>query len=157
LKEQNKQRLELIHRRFAPQVALVEPTGETFEEAFVRVRDAVLRPVMDEVARELTALGHAPTISCDPVPHEGRVAEHAIALGLGIRGAPPSRKNHVVFGVMRWAPGGKAAPEPEVLAFHEKDTTPFDLFRYPHPDAITADAVEQLLVDSIESLFAQNR
>lgn len=157
MREQTKQRLEMIHRRFAPQVAPEAPTGETFEEAFARVREAVLRPVLEDVAAELRALGHAPEVSCEPVTHEGRVAEHAIALRLGIRGAPSSRKNHVVFGVLRWAPGGKPAPEPEVLAFHEKDTTPFDLFRWAHPDAITADAAEQLLVDSIEALFAQNR
>ena len=155
MKDQSKYRLALIHQRFAPRRAAAESTGESFAEAFVRVRDALLRPLMEEVAAELRGLGHAPSISIEPIEHEGRRCAPAIALALGIAGVT-GRRNEIVFAVIRWTVGGKADDDPEVLAYQQKDRTPFDLFRYAHPDDITADAVEQLLVDATESLFAQN-
>ena len=155
MKEQSKNRIHLIHQRFAKHDAPPGPTREAFAEAFVRVREAVIRPVMEDVAAELRSLGHQPEISIEPVDHEGRICQPAIALRLGLRGAP-KRKNHVVLAVIDWKVGGMAVETPEVLAFHAKEETPFDLFRFARPDDVTGDVVEQLLVDSIEALFALN-
>ncbi len=155
MRDQNKNRLALIHRRFGQRDAPPSPPTRTFEQRFARVREEVIQPVMEEVAAELRALGHAPEISTDPVEHEGLRCDHAIALRLGIRGVR-DRLNHIALAVIRWKIDGKAEETPEVLAFHQKDRVPFDLFRYASPEDITKDIVEQLLVDSVESLFAQN-
>jgi hypothetical protein len=155
VKDQSKYRIALIHQRFGRKSDPSETAAETFENAFVRVRDQVIRPVMEELVAELRGLGHAPRISLEAVDHEGRTCQPAISLALGIRGAVDDR-NRIVFAVIRWRIGGKPNDDPEVLAFHQKDRVPFDLFRYMRPDEITADNVEQLLVDSTESLFAQN-
>ena len=155
MKDQSKNRLALIHQRFARHAPAPESSRETFERAFERTRDEVIRPVMEEIAAELRALGHAPEISVDPVDHEGRTCSPAIALRLGIRGVT-GRRNHVVFAVIHWKIGNRPTETQEVLAFHGKDETPFDLFRYMSPGEITKDVVEQVLVDSIEGLFAQN-
>lgn len=155
MKEQNKNRLALIHQRFGRREAAPAHGGETFEQRFERVRAEIIAPVMEEVAAELRALGHAPEIAIEPVDHEGRRCDSAIALRLGIRGVS-GRLNHIAFAVIRWKIGGKTEETPEVLAFHQKDQMAFDLFRYAEPEEITKDIVEQLLVDSVESLFAQN-
>lgn len=155
MKDQNRNRLALIHQRFARREAAASTTVETFEQRFARVAREVIQPVMEDVATELRALGHTPELSTDPVEHEGRRCPDAIALRLGIRGVG-GRLNHVVFAVIRWKIGGKTEETPEVLAFHQKDRMAFDLSRYDGPEEITRDIVEQLLVDSVESLFAQN-
>jgi hypothetical protein len=155
VKDQNKNRLALIHQRFAPREGARHASAETFEQRFLRVARDTIEPVMEDVASELRALGHAPEISHDPVDHEGRRCGDAIALRLGIRGVH-GRKNHIVFAVIRWKIGGKTEETPEVLAYHEKDRMAFDLARYDAPEEITKETVEQLLVDSVESLFAQN-
>jgi hypothetical protein len=151
VKDASRNRLALIHQRFSSRIAPHDDGEETFELAFDRARESVIQPVMEEIAEALRELGHAPAVHVGPVAHEGRIYAPAVALRLGMRGAAGA-KNHVVFAVIRW----KGSDGPEVLAFHEKDRTPFDLFRYPHPREITKDRVEQLLLDSIESLFAQN-
>lgn len=155
MRDQNKNRLALIDQRFGRREAPAEPAGETFEQRFDRAVAEVIRPVMEEVAAELASLGHAPEVSIEPVDHEGRRCDRAIALRLGIRGVS-GRPNFIALAVIRWKIGGRAEDKPEVLAFHQKDRVPFDLIRFASPEEITRDVVEQLLVDSVESLFAQN-
>jgi hypothetical protein len=155
VKDQTKNRLAIIDARFARRGAAPAVEQETFEQAFLRVRDTVILPVMAELAAELRGLGHAPEILTTPVAHEDRVCAPAIALALGVRGSRAA-KNQVVFAVIRWKPSGESEEGPEVLAFHVKDATPFDLFRYMSPDELDRDKVEQLVVDSIEALFAQS-
>lgn len=147
MKEHNKNRLALIDARFGKARA-AQSGAEGFEAAFLCARDAVLRPVMEDVAKELSGLGHAPRISLDELDHEGEVCRPCVALHLGIRGrgeAPGS----IAFGVSR------SRGAPDVLAWLVAKGAPFDLRRYAHPDQIDEGQVEQLLVDAIEQIFSR--
>lgn len=155
MKDHNRARLAIIHQRFAPKARAAAAGGETFEQAFARVCDRVLVPVLEDVAAELRALGHAPEVVVGPVDHDGGRCDPAVALRLGIRNAT-GRSNVIALGVIRWRLSGKSNDDPEVLAFHVKDAVAFDLFRFKHPDELRPDVVEQLVVDSVEALFAQN-
>jgi hypothetical protein len=124
------------------------PSTEAFEQIFARACLAVIRPVMEDVAGELEKLGHAPRITTEALSHEGDSVGPCIALHLGLRGRGEG-SGYVAFGVVH----DRAAPE--VLAWLVAEPTPFDLQRYTRPDAISADNVEQLLIDAIEQLFAR--
>ena len=146
MKEQNRHRLALIEARFGrPKTAAAD--AEAFDEAFLRVSQEIIRPVMEDVASELEKLGHAPRIEIGKLMHEKAWISPAIGLHLGMRGRG-SHSGYVAFGVLRWN------VIPEVLAWLVVPPTPFDLLRYPHPDAIHSDQVEQLLIDATEHLFA---
>ncbi|EYF00207.1 hypothetical protein [Chondromyces apiculatus] len=148
MREHNLNRLALIDARFGRATA-VEGAEEAFDEAFLRVREAVLRPVMEDVAGELRKLGHAPRIAVEDLDHEGDPMRSCIVLHLGKRGRGEA-SGYVAFGVVR------DGPAPEVLAWLMAPPTPFDLLRYAHPDRIDEGHVEQLLVDAIEQLFARS-
>lgn len=146
MKEHNRHRLALIDARFGQPRA--DPSdAEAFDDAFLRVSNAVIRPVMEDVAMELKALGHAPRIEMGALPHEGTTISPTIALYVGMRGRGDD-SGFVAFGVTR------EGPLTEVLAWLVVPPRPFDLLRYEHPDAIDAGHVEQLLVDAIEHIFA---
>jgi len=148
VKEQNKHRLALIDARFGARSRGGAPDErEAFERAFGRARDAVIVPVMEDVAEELRALGHDPRVTLDDVEHEGDRPRPAVALRLGLRGRG-EQDNYVAFGVV--TKFGRV----EVLAWLVRRPPPFDLLRYAHPDELAADHVEQLLVDAIEQLFS---
>lgn len=147
MKEQNKNRLALIDARFGKRAALGGEM-EGFEAAFQRVRDAVLLPVMDDVAAELLRLGHAPWIGLDDLDHEGDACRPCIALHLGIGGIREA-PGFIAFGVSR--SGGA----PDVLAWLVAADTPFDLRRYARPEHIEKDHVEQLLIDAVEQIFSR--
>jgi hypothetical protein len=115
----------------------------SFDDAFRRVRDAVIRPVMEAAAAELRAGGHAPTITVD----EGLDAPN-IVLHAGLRGARPDADDVVAFCVIH------RRGVPEVLSYLTATPPPMDLQRYASPDEITPDHVEQLVVDSLEQIFA---
>lgn len=114
-----------------------------FDDAFRRVRDAVIRPVMEACAAELRAGGHAPAITMDEGSETPSIALHA-----GLRGARPDADNVVAFCVIH------RSGVPEVLSYLTATPPPMDLQRYASPDEITADHVEQLVVDALEQIFA---
>lgn len=146
MREHNRARLALIDARFGK--APTSPEDVDFDAAFVRVRDAVIRPVMDDVAAELSSLGHSPRITTDDMDHEGDLIAPCITLWVGQRGRGDAA-GYVALGVAR------NRERPDVLAWLLVPPTPFDLERHDHPDEITADYVEQCLVDAVEHLFAR--
>lgn len=142
--EQNKNRLALITERFASRsAARAHADRRAFDEAFVTAREALIRPVFEEVAEELRRAGHAPIVVMDEAEERP-----SIELRLGIRGR--SGRNLVAYVVIQ------RRAEPEVLAYLDVDTPVLDLIRYEHPSAIRAEMVEQLVVDAIEHIFACN-
>jgi hypothetical protein len=148
VKDHNRHRLALIDARFGDRRGAPSET-EAFEEAFERVCLAVIRPVMEDVAAELEQLGHAPRIATEPLIHEGDRIAPCIALYLGLRGRGEG-SGYVALGVAR------DGVTPNVLAWLVAEPTPFDLQRYARPDEISADTVEQMLVDAVEHLFARS-
>jgi len=146
VKDHNRHRLALIDARFGRPKLDLSGT-EAFEDAFLRVSNAVIRPVMEDVAAELEKLGHAPHIATGKLEHEGASIFPAIALYLGMRGRG-EHSGYVALGVTR------EGTTLEVLAWLVVPPRPFDLQRYQHPDAIDANHVEQLLVDATEHIFA---
>jgi hypothetical protein len=146
VKEHNKSRLALIDARFGR--APVERGEPDFDAAFLKARDAVIRPAMEEVAAELERLGHTPRITFDAINHEDSRIEPCIALHLGQRGRGEA-SGFVALGVAR------DERAPNVLAWLVSPPTPFDLDRHAHPDEIRPDYMEQLLVDAVEHLFSR--
>jgi hypothetical protein len=146
MKEHNRHRLALIDARFGRTNA-ERSDAEAFDDAFLRVANDVIRPVMNEVIAELEKLGHSPRIEMGRLPHEGNWISPAIALHIGMRGRG-EHSGYVAFGVAR------EGSSVDVLAWLVVPPRPFDLLRYAHPNEIVADHVEQLLVDATEHLFA---
>ncbi|MBK9260045.1 MAG: hypothetical protein IPM54_09440 [Polyangiaceae bacterium] len=147
MKEHNRMKLALIDARFGKKSAL-SPSAD-FEAAFVRLRERILRPIMQDVASELRRLGHDPTIDEDAKLHESERISPCITLHLGLaqRG---SKSGYISFGIV-------VGKEPgEVLAWLVAPPTPFDLGHYAQPDTISEAHVEQLLVDAVEHLFAHS-
>lgn len=146
MKEHNKARLALIDARYGrTEEAASEPD---FEAAFLRVRDEVIRPMMEEVASELRRFGHTPEISVEPLVHEEETISPCISLWPGYRGRSDF-PGFVALGV------SSSRKRKEVLAWLLVPPMPFDLERHAHPDEIHADYVEQCMVDAIEHLFSR--
>jgi hypothetical protein len=145
MKEHNRHRLALIDARFGRTNA-ERADAQAFEEAFLRVANDVIRPVMEDVIAELKKLGHSPRIETGRLPHEGNSIFPAIALYVGMRGRG-EQSGYVAFGVAR------EGVVTDVLAWLVVPPRPFDLLRYAHPNEIVADHVEQLLIDTTEHLF----
>lgn len=144
MKEASRHRLGLMLKRYDARLTEKAVRARApFEEAFRRVREAVIRPVMEAAAAELRAGGHAPRIAID----EGNDTPN-IVLAAGLRSASPDAHNVVAFCVIQ----RRAAPE--VLSYLTATPPAMDLQRYASPDEITADHVEQLVVDSLEQIFA---
>lgn len=146
MKEHNRHRLALIDARFG-RTNEERADGEAFDDAFLRVANDVIRPVMNDVIAELEKLGHSPRIETGRLPHEGNSIFPAIALYIGMRGRG-EHSGYVAFGVAR------EGTTTDVLAWLVVPPRPFDLLRYAHPNEIVADHVEQLLIDATEHLFA---
>jgi hypothetical protein len=146
MKDHNRYRLALIDARFG-RTNPASSEVEAFDDAFLRVCNDVIRPLMNDVASELEKLGHSPRIEAGKLSHEGQWIFPTLALYVGMRDRG-DHSGYVAFGVIR------AGSVPEVLAWLVVPPRPFDLLRYAHPNEIQADHVEQLLVDATEHLFA---
>lgn len=146
MKDQNRNRIAIITGRYDKRLAeRAKEREDDFEADFERARREVIRPAMEEIAEELTRAGHFPTITLD-----GCKETPSIELRLGIRGAEPSWANFVAYCVIR------RREKPEVLAFLDVNRPAMDLMRYAQPSEITAEQVEQLLLDAVEHVFACN-
>jgi hypothetical protein len=145
VKEHNKNRIVLITGRYAARRRQKElDNGYEFEEGFRAVRDALIRPILEEIAAELRNAGHAARIACDEAAQTP-----SIDLVLGIRAAQgPHRTDVVGFSVIRH----RAVPE--ILAYLVVNHPPMDLLRFSSPAELTTDQVEQIVVDAIEHIFS---
>jgi hypothetical protein len=143
VREQNRLRLQRLVDRYERRLTAAAGEDEAiFLRAFVDAREAVLRPVLREVADELCALGHAPEV----VNVEGPGVE----LRLGLRRAA-SRRNAVGLRVIR----GSGYPL-QILAYLVLDERPFDLERFALAAELSAEKVEQVVVDAVEHLIMCN-
>lgn len=146
MKELTRERLALITARHAARSAERAAAEEGgFVDAFARLCDRLLLPLMQEFAAELRSAGHAPEIVRDPTAEPSR-----IELLLGLKTARGGR-NAIGFAVFRRADGRL-----EVIAYQEVRPPHFDLARFAHPDDVRADVAEQLVLDAIEHLLACN-
>jgi hypothetical protein len=145
VREHSKHRLALITKRYAArQGERRVDDRRAFDDAFRAARDAVIRPVLEEIAGELGRAGHAPRIVCDAA-HE----TPSIELILGIAGlSGASSEDRVVFSVI------KRRESPEILAYLVVHPPPMDIVRFASADELTPDQVEQLVVDAVEHIFA---
>jgi hypothetical protein len=143
VREHSKHRLALITKRYAARQD-EKRVGDrrAFDDAFRAARDAVIRPVLEEIAAELGRAGHAPRVACDAA-HE----TPSIELVLGVAGAHGS-EDRVVFSVI------KRRESPEILAYLVVHPPPMDIVRFASADELTPDQVEQLVVDAVEHIFA---
>jgi len=145
MKDQNKNRLATITGRYASrQRDKAALDRRAFDAAFVEVREKVIRPVFEDIAAELRTSGHKAVV-VDDVAKESP----SIELALGIGGAAPTTDgDRVSFVVI----ARRAAPE--VLAYLVVRPPALDLVRFAAPSEITAEQVEQILVDAVEHIFA---
>jgi hypothetical protein len=145
VKEHNKNRLELITGRYAARRREKQSDGgRTFEEGFRAVREAVIRPVLEEIAAALGNAGHAARVTRDEATETP-----SIELVLGIRGAKALAGSDVVgFSVIR------RRDAPEILAYLIVKPPPMDLIRFAAPAEITPEQVEQIAIDAVEHIFA---
>lgn len=143
--DSSRHRISLITARYAArQAEKHEDDRAAFDESFRAVAAAIIRPVMDEIASQLRQAGHAPRVAID----EFRETP-SIELVLGIHGAPPlDGADRVGFAVIN------RRGRPEVLVYLVVRPPPMDIVRFESPREITADFVEQKLVDSLEHIFA---
>ncbi len=147
MKEQNRFRIERMAARYAArQKEKSEADGERFLREFDEVRERILRPAMLEVKSELERAGHSPWIAIDEAAYKP-----SIELNLGLAGVPRTRGTNLCgFCVIRWN------EFPEVLAYLVVAQPPMDLLRFASATEITQEYVEQMLVDSMEHVFACN-
>jgi hypothetical protein len=146
MNEQNRLRLERLTARYERRLReAAGPDEQAFLAAFAALSERLLRPQMEEVAAELRKAGHDSRVVTDEGPHRP-----GIELALGLRSGR-IRRNVVGFGVLRW----EGYPL-QILAYLEVDPPPFDLERFAAAEEITADRVEQLLVDAVEHLLSVN-
>lgn len=146
MKEHTKSRIALITGRYAArQRDKRDGDRRAFDDAFRAAREEVIRPVLEEIAAELRAAGHAPRVTFDGAPETP-----SIELALGIAGAEADgpEADRVVFSVIQ------RTPVPEILAYLVVRPPPMDLLRFAEPAEIKAYQVEQLVVDAIEHIFA---
>jgi hypothetical protein len=144
--EPNRLRLERLAARYQARLAAAAtPDEAAFLREFAELRERVLRPVLEECAEPLRRAGHEPRILLD----EGH-SQPSIELALGLRGAKAS-SNRVGFAVIRW----EGYPL-QILAYLEVRPPPFDLERFARADELTAERVEQMVVDAMEHVITAN-
>ncbi|MDI1445073.1 hypothetical protein [Polyangium sp. 6x1] len=145
MKEQNKNRLATITGRYASrQREKAALDRKAFDAAFVEVREKVLRPVLEDIAAELRGAGHAAVVVDD-----GAKETPSIELVLGIGGKKPTDEgDRIAFVVIM------RRPDPEVLAYLVVRPPALDIVRFASPSDISAEQVEQILIDAVEHIFA---
>lgn len=120
-----------------------------FREAFRRVRDAVVIPAMREVGEELVKVASVRyAIEIDDEAPALQKESPSVTLRLFLSPRAPDG-HRITFAVIDRDP----VKGPEILAFLEASPPPMDLARF-QPTEITQEVVEQLLVDSVEQIYA---
>lgn len=152
MKETSKARLSHVASRFAARIQAADALDASdpiaFKEAFRRVRDAVIVPAMRDIGEELvkvSSVRYAIEIDDDePSPHK---ESPSVTLRLVLSPRAPAG-HRITFAVI-----DRDAKGPEILAFLEASPPPMDLARF-QPKEIQEEVVEQLLVDSVEQIYA---
>ncbi len=139
--DQRKARLARSAGRYLARTGELPPDDPAFDEAFESVRDAVVRPIFDEVAATLRASGLDPRVELDD-------ADERPSVFLVLGTTPDPRCDRVGFSVIR------RRGVREVLAYLVVSPPPTDLRRYAHPTELVADHVEQLTVDAVDHILA---
>jgi hypothetical protein len=150
MKDHNLLRIERLTTRYNQRVSgRHAPDAADFLGAFAELRERVLRPQMEELAGELRKAGHrSRVVDRDEAPEGGDGP--AIELELGLEGGTGSR-NLVGFSVIRWT-----GYPLQILAYLVINPPPFDIDRFASAAEVSADRVEQILVDAIEQILAVN-
>lgn len=145
MRDHSRHRLALITNRYAARQK--DKQGDdrrAYHDAFRAARDAVIRPVLDEIAAELVKAGHAPRVAIDEA-HE----TPSIELVLGIAGVNAEAGADLVgFSVI------ERRDVPEILAYLIVRPPPMDIVRFASASELTPYQVEQLVVDALEHIFA---
>ncbi len=146
MNEQNRQRLGRIATRHTRCVAHGQSETEsdaTFIAEFGRVRDEVLRPVMDEVGLQLQTDGYEFRIA-----NGGTEASPAVEFHVVIPGRTDAKDTIRLFAHKDALRGW------QVIAEIELKRSPMELARFDAGDPITRDVAERLIVDATEQVFA---
>jgi Pentapeptide repeats (8 copies) len=167
MNEQNRLRLDRITKRHAIRRAQGSSEADdaaSFFAAFARMRDEVLRPAMEDVARQLAAAGHEAEVA-----NAGDGAPVSTGPPLSIRAPNPGPASRAPPGValfVRIPDRGdsrdtirfRAYDDPargwQTIAEVELTGSPMELTRFDADEPVTRDIIEQLLVDAVEQLFA---
>lgn len=150
MKEHSKVGLANVASRFGARIRAADAGSQenfdAFCAAFQRVQDEIIVPAMREVGEELaTQAGARFAIEIDPGP-----GDEAPSVTLRLFLTPRAPAGHrITFAVVRRDP----SKGPEILAFLEASPPPMDIARY-RPADLSADAVEQILVESVEQIYA---
>jgi hypothetical protein len=145
--EHNRLRLERLAARYEARLRAGEETDEaSFDRLFVEHAERVIRPVLEACAAPLRAAGHEARVVRDEAHHKP-----SIELALGLRGAAAGKKNRVGFCVLRW----EGWPV-QLLAYLVVEEPPFDLERFAKAEELTAERLEQMVVDAIEHVIMAN-
>lgn len=125
----------------AAAASLEAERAAAFVREVIRVRDEVLRPVLDAVADELRRAGHDLRVEpCDDPP---RLDVHVL-----VRGRSGS-KDRIQLEVRDDRVRGR-----ELIAELVLKRSPVELARFAWPGDLTTEVAERLFVDALEALFA---
>lgn len=143
MNEQTRIRLGIITDRYDRRFGGADASASEWLVQFESLCDHVLSSAMNEIGTELSRAGHA----C----HLTRSMEHG-APGLDWtiepRGAPGARRMIRVFARNDERKGW------EILAEVWLSGTPCELTRFAHPNEVTGEVAEHLLVDAVEQVLA---
>ena len=146
MNEQNRERVHRMTRRHASRLAQGASDAESdvaFLGEFLRIRDEVLRPAMDELATQLREGGYESSVASG-----GSETSPAVEFHVVIPGRDDS-KDTIRFFAHKDVQRGW-----QVIAEIELKRSPMELVRFDVGDPITRDVAEQLIVDATEQLFA---
>ena len=144
MKDHNRNRLATITGRYTARLRdKTELDRRAFDAAFLEVREAIIRPVLEEIAVELRSAGHGAVVECDTANETP-----SIALVLRIGSTPKVDSDRVVFAVIH-----RRSPI-EVLAYFVVRPPAIDIRRFASPAEIAAEQIEQIVVDAVEHIFA---
>ena len=115
--------------------------AEAFVRELARVREAVLRPVLDAVAEELRRAGHDLRVEAGDDPPR-------LDVFVLVRGRSGS-KDQIQLEIRDDRVRGR-----ELVAELVLKRSPVELARWAWPGEITPEVAERLFVDALEALFA---
>jgi hypothetical protein len=148
MNEQNRERLSRMAKRHAARRAQKAGDAEsaaTFLAQFLRARDDVLRPVMEDIGTQLRAQGYDFTITDGGARTAPRIDFHIVLQGRG------DAKDTIRFFAHEDDARGW-----QVIAELELERSPSELARFDAGDPVTRDVAEQLIVDATEQMFASS-
>ncbi len=147
MNEQTRIRLGIIEARYgkragraASETELAAERALRFDEEFRRAREAVVAPILGEIGAALSASGHGHRVAVDEA-----ATQPSVELYLSPRGVPSGERSVIRL----FARAGS-----EIIAEVELGRTVIELTRFHEASAMSAEVVEQMIVDAVEQLFA---